>query len=75
MSTKNNDQVLAIDLRENLKKIMQKEIQKVPEYIEALNDPKEKLNFFCKMMPYIFPKVEAVTLTKGEPINFDIGIF
>ena len=54
---------------------MQKEIQKVPEYIEALNDPKEKLNFFCKMMPYIFPKVEAVTLTKGEPINFDIGIF
>jgi len=59
-------QVLTMDLREALKIIMQKEIQKLPEYLESL-DNIEKLNFICKMMPFILPKTESVKHNAGEP--------
>ena len=64
------EQVLTTGLRETLKTIMQKEIEKLPETLEAL-EPKERLNVVCKLMPYIFPKVETVHSTEGEPLGFD----
>jgi hypothetical protein len=69
MSAKTKEQVLTMGLRETLKNIMQKEIEKLPETLEAL-DPKERLNVVCKLMPYIFPKVETVHPTEGEPLQF-----
>ena len=69
MNTKTKEQVLTNDLRETLKTIMQKEFEKLPETLEAL-DPKERLNVVCKLMPYIFPKVETVQPTEGEPLQF-----
>ena len=66
MNTKTKKQVLTMGLRETLKAIMQKEIEKLPETLEAL-EPKERLNVVCKLMPYIFPKVEAVHPKEGEP--------
>ena len=66
---KTKEQVLTMGLRETLKNIMQKEIEKLPETLEAL-DPKERLNVVCKLMPYVFPKVETVHLTEGEPLQF-----
>ena len=56
MNTK--EQVLTKSLRDTLKEIMQKEIEKLPETLKEL-DPKERLNVVCKIMPYVFPKVEA----------------
>lgn len=70
MSTKKRGQVLTMGLRETLKTIMQKEVEKLPETLEAL-DPKERLNVVCKLMPYVFPKVEAVHPKEGEPFTFD----
>jgi hypothetical protein len=70
MNTKKKEKVLTMDLRETLKSIMQKEIEKLPETIEAL-DPKDKLNVICKLMPYVFPKVEAVNSNEGEPFTFN----
>jgi hypothetical protein len=49
---------------------MQKEIEKLPETLEALI-PKERLNVVCKLMPYVFPKVEAVNSNEGEPFTFN----
>ena len=69
MSTKTKEQVLTMGLRETLKTIMQKEIEKLPETLEAL-DPKERINVVCKLMPYVFPKVETVHPTEGEPLQF-----
>lgn len=66
---KTKEQVLTNVLRETLKSIMQKEIQKLPETLETL-EPKERLNILCKLMPFIFPKVEAVHPTEGEPIQW-----
>lgn len=70
MNTKKKEQVLTMGLRETLKNIMQKEIEKLPETLEAL-DPKERLNVVCKLMPYVFPKVETVHPTEGEPLQYD----
>lgn len=69
MNTKTKEQVLTNNLRETLKTIMQKEIEKLPETLETL-DTKERLNVVCKLMPYVFPKVETVHPTDGEPLQF-----
>ncbi len=70
MSTETKDQVLTMGLRETLKATMQKEIEKLPETLEAL-DPKERLNVVCKLMPFIFPKVQAIHPKEGEPFRLD----
>ena len=66
---KAKEQILTNDLRETLKSIIQKEIQKLPETLETL-EPKERLNILCKLMPFIFPKVEAVHPKEGEPMQW-----
>ena len=65
---KTKEQILTMNLRETLKEIMQKEIEKLPKTLESL-DPKERLNVVCKLMPYVFPRVETVHPTEGEPIQ------
>ena len=66
---KAKEQILTHDLRSKLKCIMQKEIEKLPETLEAL-EPKERLSIICKLMPFVFPKVEAVHPKEGEPFTF-----
>jgi hypothetical protein len=62
-------QILTNDLRENLKKIMQTEILKIPEYLDSL-EPKDKINTLCKLMPYVFPKVEDISCKDNEPLSW-----
>ena len=69
MNTKNKEQVLTMTVRETLKAIMQKEIERLPEQLETL-EPKERLNILCKLMPFVFPKVETVHSTIGEPMQW-----
>jgi hypothetical protein len=68
MDTK--EQILTNELRNNLKNVIQKELSQLSIQLEAL-DPKERLNVLCKLMPYVFPKVDAVHLREGEPFTFD----
>lgn len=67
---KTKEQILTMGLRDTLKAITQNEIEKLPETLEAL-EPKERINVVCKLMPYVFPKVEAVHPKEGEPMQFD----
>ena len=67
---KTKEQILTKGLRENLKELMQKEIQNFPKHLETL-EPKERLNIICKLLPYVLPKVESVSLTEGEPFSLD----
>ncbi|GHT37113.1 hypothetical protein AGMMS49574_29620 [Bacteroidia bacterium] len=53
------------DIRETLKTLMQKEISELPKRLEALDDEK-RLGVICKLMPYVFPKVETVEASQGE---------
>ena len=68
MDTK--EQILTNELRNNLKEVIQRELKQLHEQLEAL-EPKERLNVVCKLMPYVFPKVNTVHLKEGEPFSFD----
>jgi hypothetical protein len=62
--------ILTNELRNNLKEVIQRELKQLNEQLEAL-EPKERLNVVCKLMPYVFPKVNTVHLKEGEPFSFD----
>ena len=66
---KTKDQVLTNDLRETLKSIMQNEIERLPETLEAL-ETKDRINIICKLMPFVFPRVEAISPNEGEPLQW-----
>lgn len=58
------------DIRTTLKEVFRQEIERLPEVLQTLDD-KDRLNFLCKLMPFVLPKVEAVEATKGEPSKWD----
>lgn len=67
---KTKEKILITDLRDSLKWVIQNELIQLPEQLEAL-EPKERLNVVCKLMPYVFPRVDTVHLKEGEPFTFD----
>jgi hypothetical protein len=60
---------LVIDIRESLKAMMQKELEKLPETLKEL-EPIQRLNILCKLMPFVLPKVESIDPSEGEPIQW-----
>ena len=66
---KSKEQTLTAELRDTLKTIMQKEIEKLPETLEQI-EPKERLNVMCKLIPFVCPKVNTVSATEGEPFQW-----
>lgn len=59
---------LSSNIRETLKEMMQKEIEKLPETLKEL-EPVQRLNILCRMMPFILPKVESIHHETGEPLE------
>jgi hypothetical protein len=59
------------NIRDTLKKMMQKEIESLPDTLKEL-EPVQRLNILCKLIPYVLPKVESVTHTQGEPDEYKI---
>jgi hypothetical protein len=47
----------------------QKFIFRLPEIFEGL-EPKEHIAFVCRLIPFVFPKVEPVRPTEGESIQW-----
>lgn len=66
---KTQNQILTNSLRDTLKEVMQKEINQLPDLLEKL-PPSERLNVLCRLMPFVFPKVDAVNASEGEPFSF-----
>jgi hypothetical protein len=66
---KTKDPIITDCLRETMKGIMQQEIEKLPEQLAKLQ-PKDRLEIILKLMPYVFPRVEAVKADQGEPVNW-----
>lgn len=54
------------NIRDTLKEMMQKEIERLPDTLKEL-EAVQRLNILCKLIPYVLPKVESVTHTQGEP--------
>ncbi|WP_242093613.1 hypothetical protein [Aestuariivivens sediminicola] len=58
------------NMRETLKNFVQKELEQITETFKDLT-PVQKFNVLCKLMPYVFPKVESISSKEGEPFSFD----
>jgi hypothetical protein len=65
-----NNKPLVRNMRGTLKEFVQKELEQIPETFKDL-EPLQKFNVLCKLMPYVFPKVESVSSKEGEPYSFD----
>lgn len=64
------EQTLTRDLRVNLKSLVEKELNQLPETLAAL-PPEKRLEILLKLLPFVLPKVESVSMTKGEPTSWD----
>jgi len=53
-------------MRATLKALIQQEMVNLPAQLEKM-DARDRVNVLCKLMPYVFPKVETVNADHGEP--------
>lgn len=67
----NQDNKTVKQIRSELKSFIHDEIQNLPETLKDL-EPKERLEFLVKLMPYALPKSSKVNASYGEPFDFDI---
>ena len=65
------DEIKVKSLRESLKELMQREIDNLPVLLDQM-EPKERINVICRLMPFVFPKLEAINANDGEPVSWDI---
>lgn len=56
---------LVKDIRETLKSQIQKELDELPETLQKVK-PEKRLNFICKLMPFVLPKVESIRADTDE---------
>ena len=61
---------LSSELRKQLKAVVEAELEKLPAYLESLSD-QDRLQILLKLLPFVLPKVQAVTMYAGEPMNND----
>lgn len=65
------DEIKVKSLRKSLKELMQREIDNLPALLDQM-EPKERINVICRLMPFVFPKLEAINSKDGEPISWDM---
>ena len=53
-------------ITENIEEMVLKEFNKIPAYIESLNN-KERLEFIIKLLPYAVPKYTHKTISDETP--------
>ena len=58
------------ELRVLLKDIICQELQEVQERFSLL-EPKQRIELIIKLMPYILPKVNSISHTTNEPLDWD----
>jgi len=60
---------LTKELRTILKEALHKELESIGELLEQL-EPKERLEVLIKLMPFVFPRMNKVSHSMDEPVNF-----
>lgn len=68
--TKGTTNRMTKEIRAVLKDVIGEQLESMPDVLATL-EPKEKLEFIIKLMPYVLPKVEAVKMNDGEGLTFD----
>ena len=56
-------------VKTKLEDALEKEIQKIPEYLQSIEKPDKKLDYLIKLMPYILPKINNISVEKDSWFN------
>ena len=67
--TKGTPNRLTKEMRTILKNILFAELENIEELMESL-DSKQRIELVIKLLPFILPKVETVSHTYNEPVDF-----
>jgi len=67
--TKGTPNRLTKEMRTILKNILFKELENIEELMESL-DSKQRIELVIKLLPFILPKVETISHTYNEPVDF-----
>lgn len=65
---KGTPNVLTKEMRLILKNIIAEELATIPETLKKM-EPDKRLEVILKLIPYVLPKIEPVTMYAGEPIE------
>ena len=57
------------ELRSILKDVMHQVIEIIQDHLVQLS-PKERVELLIKLMPYVLPKVENISHTTNEPLDW-----
>jgi hypothetical protein len=71
MKTDEQPQTLTKNLRANLKQLVEKELNQLPETLATMA-PDKRLDVLLKLLPFVLPKIESVGMNKGEPSSWVI---
>ena len=72
MTNQKNEKEVKVDvIRQRLKELMSREIEKLPELLEQL-PPEQRINVVFKMIPFFIPKVDKVSSSIGDPFGFGV---
>lgn len=66
--TKGSRNRLTKELKGTLKEIIDKELERVPELLEEM-EPRERMEFILKLLPYVMPKVAPTAYHLDEPLT------
>lgn len=60
---------LTKEIRTVLKDLIYKELDEVQEHLDSL-EPKQRIELVIKLIPYVLPKVESISYSTNEPLDF-----
>ncbi len=62
---------LTKELRSVLKDIVYRELETIELRLDEL-DPKERIELTIKLMPYVFPKLQSISHSANEPLDWGV---
>lgn len=67
--TKGTPNRLTKELRTVLKDIVYRELESIELRLDEL-EPKERIELTIKLMPYVFPKLDSISHSTNEPMDW-----
>jgi hypothetical protein len=74
---KGTPNLITAELRAVLRLILAKEFETLPETISAIKSPERRLEMIVKLLPYVIPRAQEITLESlpDEKLDFIISCF
>jgi hypothetical protein len=63
---------LTKEIRTILKDLIYKELDEIQEHLDAL-ESKQRLELIIKLVPYVLPKIESISHSANEPLDWGFG--